>query len=86
MVVDLVMAVFREGQMAEEYMRQAVVLIPKRKGDHRGIGLAEVEWKVVVAILNRHITASIDYHYFLHGFREYCSTGTATFKANCFSS
>ena len=38
-------------------------------------------WKVVAAILNRHFTASITYHNFLHGFRAGHRTGTATLKA-----
>ena len=32
-------------------------------------------------ILNRRFTASITYHYFLHGFRAGRSTGTATLEA-----
>ena len=51
-VVALVRADFREGPLAEEATYQAVVLIPKGKGDHHSIGLVEVVWKVVVAILN----------------------------------
>ena len=42
-----------------------LVLIPKGKKDYRGIGLVEVIWKVVAAILNRRFTASITYHDFL---------------------
>ena len=42
----------------------------------------EVVWKVMAAILNRHFTASITYHDFLHGFRAGCVTGTATLEAN----
>ena len=63
---------------------QAVVLIPKGKGDYRGIGLGEVMWKVVVAIINCHFTASITYHDFLHGFRAGRGTGTATLEAKLF--
>ena len=62
-------------------MWQAVVLIPKGGKAYRGIGLVEVMWKVVAAILNRQITASITYHEFLHKFRAGCGTGTATLKA-----
>ena len=60
---------------------KAVVLIPKGKKNYRGIGLVEVMWKVVAAILNRHLTASITYHDFLHGFRAGCGTGTVTLEA-----
>ena len=37
-------------------------------------------WKVVMAILHRRLTASIDYHDFLHGFRGGHGTGTANLK------
>ena len=37
-VVEIVQTAFREGEMAEEATWRAVVLIPKGKGDYRGIG------------------------------------------------
>ena len=58
-----------------------MVLIPKGKKDYRGISLVEVMWKVVAEILNYPLTASINYHDFLHGFRVGRGTGTATLKA-----
>ena len=42
----------------------------------------EVIWKVLAAILNRWLTASITFQDFLHGFRAGCGTGTATLEAN----
>ena len=72
---------FREGKLAEEATWKAVVLIPKGKKDYRGIGLVEVMWKVVVAILNRGITASITFHIFIHGFWAGRGTGTANLEA-----
>ena len=65
----------------EEATWQAVVLIPEGGKDYRDIGLVEVIWKVVAAIFNRLLTASITFHYFLHGFRAGCGTGTATLEA-----
>ena len=79
--VDLVQLSFWEGNLVEEATWQAVVLIPKGKKDYRGIGLVEVMWKVVAAILNRRLTVSITYHNFLHEFREGCGTGTANPEA-----
>ena len=58
-----------------------VVLIPKGERYYRGIGLVEAMWKVVAAILNFRITASITFHDFLHGFRAGRGTGTATLEA-----
>ena len=71
---------FREGKLSEDATWQTVVLIPKGKTDYRGIGLVEVMWKVVAAILNRRLTASITFHDFLHGFRAGRGTGTATLE------
>ena len=48
---------FRDGELTEEATWQAVVLIPKGKGDYRGIGLVEVMWKVVAVILNCRLTS-----------------------------
>ena len=59
---------------------QVVVLIPKEKRDYHGIGLVEVMWKVVAAILNRWLTASITFHNFLHGSQACHYTGTATLE------
>ena len=58
-----------------------MVLIPKGKGDYRGIGLVEVMWKVVAVILNRRLTSSITFHDVLHGFRAGRGTGTANLEA-----
>ena len=67
--------------LAKESTWQAVVMIPMVKKDYCGIGLVEMMWKVVTAILNRRLTASIAYHDFLHGFQAGRSTGTATLEA-----
>ena len=50
--------------------------------DYRGIGLVRVMCKLVAAILNRQLTASITFHVFLHGFREGRVTGTPILEAN----
>ena len=80
-VVDLVQSEFWERKLVEEAMWQAVVLIPKGDKDYRGIGLVEVMWKVVVAILNLRLTASITFHDFVHRFQVGFRTGTATLEA-----
>ena len=77
----MVQTAFRDGVLAEEATWQAVVLIPKGKKDYRGIGLVEVVWKVVAAILNCGFTSSITYHNTLHGFRAGCGTRNTTLKA-----
>ena len=67
--------------MTEEATWQAVVLIPKGEKCYRGIGLVEVMGKVVVAILNFCLTASITFHDFIHGFQAGRGTGTSTLEA-----
>ena len=66
--------------MAEEATWQAMVMVPKGKGEFRGIGLVEVTWKLVSLILHRRL-AAIQLHDVLHGFREGRGTGTATLEA-----
>ena len=56
-------------------------MIPKGRQEYRRIGLVEVVWKVVAAILHLWLTGSTTYHDFLHGFRAGRGTGTATLKA-----
>ena len=80
-VVELVQTAFRDGDLAEEETWQAVVLIPKGKKDYWGIGLVEVMWKVVAAILNLCFTSSITLHNALHGFRAGRGTDTSTLEA-----
>ena len=81
MVVDLIQTAFREGKLMEEATWKGVVLIPKGKKDYWGIGLVEVMWKVVAAILNRRLTASITFHDFLHSFWGDRITSTTTLEA-----
>ena len=78
--MDLVQTAFREVEMAEEATWQTVVLIPKGRKEYRGIGLVEVMWKVVAAILHCRLTTAITYHDFLHGFRSGRGIGTATLE------
>ena len=79
-VMDLVRNALGEGRLTEEATWQVVVLIRKGKEDCRGIGLVEVEWKIVAAILNCSRIAYITYHNFLHIFRAGRGTGTATLE------
>ena len=80
-VVDLVQSDFREGKLVKKAMCQAVVLIPKGKKEYWGIGLVEVMWKVVAAILNSRLTTSITFHDLIHGFQAGRMTGTANLEA-----
>ena len=78
MSVELTHTEFREGELAEEAAWKAVVLIPKGRGDYRGIGIVEVMWKAVTVILNCHFAASITYYNSLHRFLAVRGMGAAT--------
>ena len=67
-LVELTQTAFWDGNLAEEATWQTVVLIPKGKGEFRGIGLVEVICKLLTLILHRRLT-TIKLHYVLHGFR-----------------
>ena len=55
-----------------------MVIIPKGRGEYRGVGLIEVIWKVYALIINNRIRAAITLHDALQGFRKGGGTGTAT--------
>ena len=59
-VVEITQTTFRDGKLAEEAAWQAAVLIPKGKGEFRGIGLVEVTWKLLTVILHRRLTTGIN--------------------------
>ena len=74
----MIQMVFREVEISEETVWQAVVLIKKGGDDYHCIGLVEVMWKAVAVILNHRFTDSITYHESLHGFRAGRGTRTPT--------
>ena len=51
-------------------MWKTMVLIPKRKGGYRGIGLVETIWKVCTSIVNSRLRSSIVLLDVLHAFRK----------------
>jgi len=57
-----------------------VILIPKGRGEFRGIGLLEPMWKVIENIMDGRLQA-IELHDCLHGFMTGRGTGTATIEA-----
>ena len=85
-VVELVQTVFRDGDLAEEATWQAVVLIPKGKGDYQGIGLVVVMWKVMAVILNRRFTSSITFHTSSMGSGQVAARGPPPSRPSCYSS
>ena len=51
-VVSVTQVAFKEGYIMEALMWTTMVLIPKGKGDYRGIVLVETNWKVCTSIVN----------------------------------
>ena len=49
--------------------------------DYRGIGLAEVVWKLVTVILNFCLTTFIEFHNVIHGFWAGRGIGTTSLEA-----
>ena len=80
-VVSVIQVAFREGYIPEALMWTTMVLIPKVKGDYRGIGLLETIWEVCPSIFNIRIRSSIVLHDVLHGFRQGRGTGAAIIEA-----
>jgi hypothetical protein len=78
--VKLVQAVWTHGIIPRQMLWSIVVLIPKGRGDYRGIGLLEPIWKVLKRIMDRRLDA-IELHDCLHGCRAHRGTGTGVIKA-----
>ena len=53
-----------------------LLLIPKSTTNTRGIDLLDTLWKVVEALIDTRIRASLQMHDVLHGFRSGRGTGT----------
>ena len=69
-LVSVIQLEFWEGYIPEALMWMTMVLIPKDKGEYRGIGLVETIWKVCMSIVNSRLQSSIVLHDALHGFRH----------------
>ena len=80
-VIGLIRAAFREVRLTEECTCQTFVLILKRNGNFCGVGLVELLWNMVTGILNFRLTAAIQFHDTLHGFRTGRGTGIASLEA-----
>jgi Reverse transcriptase (RNA-dependent DNA polymerase) len=56
-------------------------VIPKPQGGSRGIGLLEILWKLVEAIIDQRVNKTAKFHDILHGFRNHRGTGTSIIEA-----
>ena len=80
-VVSVIPVAFREGYISEALMWTTMVLIPKGKGEYRGIGLVDTIWKVCTSIVNSRLQSSIVLHEVLHSFVQGRDTGTVIIEA-----
>ncbi len=78
--VKLMQTIWERGSVPEQMTWEIIVLLPKRGGNYRGIGLLEHFWKVVEKIMVRRL-ALIEFHDCLHRGLSKRGTGTALIKA-----
>ena len=77
-MVRLIHLAFAEGELTEELTWATMLLLPKGKGEYRGIGLVEVARKVCTVVLELRLKKGVELHYSLHGFWEGIGMGTDT--------
>ena len=76
-LVDLIQHVFHSGNIPTQLCWSYLTLLPKPDGGARGIGLLEVLWKLIEAIIDTRVRAAVTLHDTLHGFLACRGTGTA---------
>ena len=79
-MVDITQFMWKHGDIPREIGWKTLVLIPKGKTDTRGIGLLKYLWKVVEAIIDTHLRASICLHVVLNGSHTGRGMGTETLE------
>ena len=76
-LLDIVEHMWRMGEIHQEFGWTILVLIPKGTTDTRVIGLIETLWKMVEALIDIRLRASLQMHNVLHRFRTKRGTWTA---------
>ena len=82
MLVPLIQTTFKGGAVPEVAAWATMVLLPKGRGEYRGIDLVEVVWKVCATVVNYRLKRTVTLHGVLHGLRAGRGTRTATLEAN----
>ena len=80
-LVQLVQHMWATGELPTELTWSIQVLLPKPNGGTRGIGLLEVVWKLMEAIIDTRVKNAVQFHDCLHGFRAKRGTDTAIIEA-----
>ena len=68
---------YKHGSIPVELGCIILILIPKVNSYNQGIGILEVLWKVVEAIIDKCIKNVVTFHDVLHGFCSERGMGTA---------
>ena len=76
-LVDIVQHMWRTWEIPPKLGQTVLVLIPKETTTTQGIGLLETLWKVVEAMIDSCLRASLQLHDVLNGFRDGRRTGMA---------
>ena len=81
-LVDLVQWCIRTGEVPQAFKYGALVLIPKpEQGKYRGIALLESVYKLISGLINHRVSAAVQFHDSIHGFRAGRSCSTAILEA-----
>ena len=57
------------GDITQDLVCTVLVLIPKGTMNTRGIGLLDTLWKVIEALIDTRLRASLQFHDVIYGFR-----------------
>ena len=68
-LVTLVQHCWTSGELPKELSWTFLALLPKGQADHRGIGLIEIVWKLLEAIIDTRVKKVVSFHDILHGFQ-----------------
>ena len=81
-VVELVCLCFTDETPPRAFAYAVMVLLPKAEADKfRSISLLEVVYKLITSIIHLRMSAAIQFHPAIHGFRS--SRGTSTAQLEC---
>ena len=73
--VRLIQKVWEIGCIPQQILWMVIVLLPKGRGNYRGIGLLDPIWKVLEVVMDNRLKI-LDYHDCLHDFLAGHGTGT----------
>ena len=79
--VNLIQHMFATGEIPQMVPWSFLAVIPKPDGGTHGLGLLEIIWKLMEAIIDTRVNSKVKIHDILNGFVNRRGTGTAIIKA-----